>query len=258
MSSAVGRTPNPCHELEGGSFVLDGALPVPAHGSRCVPLVGADSAAQALSLFGLAIADGDSRAWRAADSETVLYVLEGRGVVAIGERLFGVHPGCGVYVRAGEDFSLAPVPKESLQVLAVVCPQGGGLSEIREAGAHFDGSQPGRVVDAALAERHPTGDRFYKLLVGAPVGSREVTQFIGGIPQSCAPEHYHEYEEVICILSGRGRMWTGEASAAVSPGSVIFLPRRQPHSLECTDPEGMTLVGMFYPAGSPAVRYDSE
>ena len=258
MSRTAAERPKNHYALEGGSFVTDGALPDPAHGSRCVPLVGADSAAQALSLFGLAIADGDSRAWRAGDSETVLYVLEGRGVVAIGERLFGVHPGCGVYVRAGEDFSLAPVPGDGLQVLAAVCPQAADLADTREAGPHFDGGQPGRVVDAALAERHPTGDRFYKLLVGASVGSREVTQFIGGIPESRAPEHYHEYEEVICILTGRGRMWTGKTSADVSPGSVIFLPRRQPHSLECTDPEGMTLVGMFYPAGSPAVRYDSD
>lgn len=258
MSSTRAGAPNERHALEGGSFVLDRALPDPAETTRCVPLVGADSAAKALSLFGLAIADGDSRAWRAEASETVLYVLDGRGVVAIGERLFGLHPGCGVYVRTGEEFSLAPVSGETLQVLATVCPQREGLTEIREAGRYFDGSRPERVVDAALAERQPAGDRFYKLLVGPSVGSREVTQFIGGIPESRAPEHYHEYEEVICILSGHGRMWTGEAHADVAPGSVIFLPRRQPHSLECTDPEGMTLVGMFYPAGSPAVRYDSE
>lgn len=246
------------HELDGGCLVMDGALPQASGENHCVTLVGADSSAQALSLFGLAVAEGDSRAWRAEDSEAVLYVLEGRGVVAIGERLFGVHPGCGVYVRAGEDFSLAPVPGEGLQALAAVCPQRDALTEVREAGAHFDGSRPQRIVDAALAERHPTGDRFYKLLVGPSLGSREVTQFIGGIPESRAPEHYHEYEEVLCILTGTGRMWTGENSAPVGPGSIVFLPRRQSHSLECTDPNGMTLVGMFYPAGSPAVRYDSD
>ena len=46
-----------------------------------------------------------------------------------------------------------------------------------------------------------------------------------------------------------------EGSAPVGPGSMIFLPIRQPHCLECEDDDGMELVGIFYPAGSPAVNY---
>ncbi|NND44121.1 MAG: cupin domain-containing protein, partial [Xanthomonadales bacterium] len=106
--------------------------------------------------------------------------------------------------------------------------------------------------------RSPTqaaGEREFRLLVGPATGASQVTQFVGRIPQSSAPEHHHLYEEAICILSGEGRMWTGDRSAPVRPGSLIFLPRKQPHSLQCESADGMSLVGVFYPAGSPAVSY---
>ena len=66
---------------------------------------------------------------------------------------------------------------------------------------------------------------------GPQTGSAQVTQFIGMIPRSKAPEHFHTYEEAICILSGCGEMWAGDSHAPVRPGSVIFLPRKQPHCL---------------------------
>ena len=57
------------------------------------------------------------------------------------------------------------------------------------------------------------------------------------------------------ILSGEGFMWTEGKRAAVRPGDIIFLPRKQIHSLECTAADGMRLMGAFYPSGSPAVNY---
>jgi quercetin dioxygenase-like cupin family protein len=57
------------------------------------------------------------------------------------------------------------------------------------------------------------------------------------------------------VLSGHAFLWTERTRAEVQPGDVIFLPRRQLHSLECTSDGGMRLVGVFFPAGSPAVNY---
>ena len=82
-----------------------------------------------------------------------------------------------------------------------------------------------------------------------------MTQFLGELPRSRAAGHHHLYEETITILSGSGHLWTEAACATVQPGDVIFLPRRQRHSLECTSAGGMRLVGVFYPAGSPAINY---
>jgi hypothetical protein len=41
----------------------------------------------------------------------------------------------------------------------------------------------------------------------------------------------------------------------VAPGDILFLPRKVLHSLECTSPEGLRLMGVFYPSGSPAINY---
>ena len=96
---------------------------------------------------------------------------------------------------------------------------------------------------------------FYQELVDKKVGSNEVTQFIGEVPLSRAAMHRHLYEEAIVILHGFGRMWTGKKWAEVKLGDVIFLPHRQGHSVECTDKNGMRLMGVFYPSGSPAINY---
>ena len=102
-----------------------------------------------------------------------------------------------------------------------------------------------------------SGDRWYRVLVDGKVGSAQVTQFVGAIPPGRAPDHFHEYEEVLCILTGRGRMWAGKTSAPIAPGSCIFLPRGQPHCVENEGDDELRLLGVFYPAGSPAVRYDA-
>jgi len=96
-----------------------------------------------------------------------------------------------------------------------------------------------------------TGDRWYRELIQG-----EVTQFVGVIPPGRAPDHYHLYEEMLCILDGEGRMWAGASSAPISTGSCIYLPPKQMHCVENTSSRDLRLLGVFYPAGSPAVRYD--
>jgi mannose-6-phosphate isomerase-like protein (cupin superfamily) len=101
----------------------------------------------------------------------------------------------------------------------------------------------------------PTADRWYRVLVDDEIGSEQVTQFVGSIPPGRAPDHFHEYEEVLFILRGEGRMWAGETHTPIGPGSCIYLPRRQVHCVENTGSGELRLLGVFYPAGSPAVRY---
>ncbi|HJT66682.1 MAG TPA: cupin domain-containing protein [Pyrinomonadaceae bacterium] len=98
----------------------------------------------------------------------------------------------------------------------------------------------------------PTADRWYRVLIDS-----EVTQFVGSIPPGRAPDHFHEYEEVLFILRGEGRMWAGNTSTPIGDGSCIYLPRRQVHCVENTGPGELRLLGVFYPAGSPAVRYET-
>ena len=103
----------------------------------------------------------------------------------------------------------------------------------------------------------PTADRWYRVLVDQEVGSEQVTQFVGSIPPGRAPDHFHEYEEVLFILRGTGRMWTGDVSTPIGPGACVYLPRGQVHCVENTGEGELRLLGVFYPAGSPAIRYET-
>jgi mannose-6-phosphate isomerase-like protein (cupin superfamily) len=111
------------------------------------------------------------------------------------------------------------------------------------------------VVKLSDRRALPTADRWYRVLVDDEIGSEQVTQFVGSIPPGRAPDHFHEYEEVLFILRGEGRMWAGETHTPIGPGSCIYLPRRQVHCVENTGSGELRLLGVFYPAGSPAVRY---
>jgi mannose-6-phosphate isomerase-like protein (cupin superfamily) len=94
------------------------------------------------------------------------------------------------------------------------------------------------------------------VLVDEEVGSMQVTQFVGSIPPGRAPDHFHNYEEVLVILRGTGRMWAAETNTSIDPGSCVYLPKKQVHCVENTGSDELRLLGVFYPAGSPSVRYD--
>ena len=243
--------------LDGGCYVLTPspkAMRMEA-GWRSLPLIVSDDGAHHLSMFLLETASEQPQPLAVADSEMVLFVESGNGAVQIGDRRFAVGRETGLYVRAGEGFAAEPDGNAPMRFLAAVCPLGPEPSGLERMPERFDESVPGRVVSVDPTRRESMADRFYQVLIGEETGSAQVTQFIGEVPRSRAAAHRHLYEEAIVILSGEGYMWTERARAAVKPGDIIFLPARQLHSLECTSGSGMRLMGVFYPAGSPAVNY---
>jgi len=243
--------------LQNGCFVVDQSdLVLAPHG--CISwtqVIGQDDQARALSVFYVEADPGTGPTISTGQSEAVLYLQSGQCDISICGRELNTQAGDGVHVRKGEYFCFNNLTDDTARWLISICPRVEGLNIIADDGTGIDDEFQQRVVSAGDRQLHATGERFYKLLVGPAIGSEAVTQFIGRIPPSKAAEHFHLYEEAICILSGHGLMWTGEQSAAVKPGSMIFLPRKQPHCLECLDADGMELMGVFYPAGSPAINY---
>jgi mannose-6-phosphate isomerase-like protein (cupin superfamily) len=186
------------------------------------------------------------------DSEVVLFVLSGAGAIDIAGRKFPVAGQSSITLRPGERFTFAPSTARAV-LIATVCPH--AAPEVGAGGAAFDERFPDRIGAIDDAARRSMGDRFYQVLTTPEAGADQITQFIGEIPLSRAAAHRHLYEEAIVILSGAGFMRTQTHKAAVQTGDIIFLPRKQLHSLECTDPSGMRLAGSFFPAGSPAINY---
>lgn len=227
---------------------------------RAWTVVGRATGADRVSLRTLEFATGASPVLR-SDVDDVWYVLDGEATLDLDGQPHRLHPGTGVYVapgRAARVRNTAPLP---VLVASVRCPE--------PAAAQAFEAPPSRSAAAAVAAsvsplvrlddrpRATTGDRWYVELVNDAVGCREVTQFVGSIPPGRAPDHYHNYEEVIVILAGHGIAWAGESQAPIAPGSCIYLPRKQVHCLQNTAEEPLLLVGVFYPAGSPAVRYET-
>jgi mannose-6-phosphate isomerase-like protein (cupin superfamily) len=196
--------------------------------------------------------DGDLWIWDHFQSALSLRVLELHGKARFhseshDEVLYLLEENEGIHVPAGSEFEL-----DSDVILSREDGPGTGLTIISSrtpsvaAGTRAEASRV-RLDDQPIQK---TGDRWYRELIQG-----ETTQFVGSIPPGRAPDHFHLYEEVICILDGSGVMWTGAKSAPVERGSCIFLPSRQPHCLENVGGGELRLLGVFYPAGSPAVRY---
>jgi mannose-6-phosphate isomerase-like protein (cupin superfamily) len=214
--------------------------------------VGKASGAKAISLRLLEFGPGISPVLRNRASDEVIYVLEGDCTVLIDDEAYEVRPETGIYLRPGQTLRVENSRSEVVRFVSSQCPE--------ETDDAVSLNQPGKsdlppIVKLSDRRALPTADRWYRVLVDDEIGSEQVTQFVGSIPPGRAPDHFHEYEEVLFILRGEGRMWAGETNTPIGPGSCIYLPRRQTHCVENTGSGELRLLGVFYPAGSPAVRY---
>jgi mannose-6-phosphate isomerase-like protein (cupin superfamily) len=210
--------------------------------------IGKATGADAISLRILEFEPGTSPVLRNDECDEVLYVLEGSCTVVIDGNAYQVGPETGVYVRPGQTLRVENPGPDVVRIVSSQSPA--------EPSAVSEQSPP--IVKLADRRALPTADRWYRVLVDDEVGSEQVTQFVGSIPPGRAPDHFHEYEEVLFILRGEGRMWAGEDNTPIGPGSCIYLPRRQVHCVENTGTGELRLLGVFYPAGSPAVRYETD
>jgi len=208
--------------------------------------IGKASGAKAISLRVLEFGPGTSPALSNHDSDEVLYVLDGYCNVVIGEDEYELGPETGVYLRPGQTLR---VENKGADVVRFISSQ--------SPAEPVKSSELPPIVKLSDRRALPTADRWYRVLVDDEIGSEQVTQFVGSIPPGRAPDHFHEYEEVLFILRGEGRMWAGETNTPIGPGSCIYLPRRQVHCVENTGSGELRLLGVFYPAGSPAVRYEA-
>jgi quercetin dioxygenase-like cupin family protein len=174
------------------------------------------------------------------DSDEVLYVLEGESRVVVDGAEHDVRPGVALFVAHGTAWSAAGGAR--------------ALSVLVHAPDPADASH-GLVDLAAVELGTATAGRSFLLGATPECGCNSVTQFIGLIPPGRAPDHYHEYDEVIYVLEGEGELAIGGETAPLGPGSCIHLPRRLVHCLANTGESEMRVLGVFRPAGSPAEAY---
>ena len=252
-------------ELEGGcrvAFLVHGerGVAVEHQELRIQPLFGRACGAHAISLRALEFGPGLSPGLSNDACDEVLYVLQGRATVFVDGHRWDISDETGLYLPPGRKLTVDNRGPAPLVVLSSRCPEPKSSGVRPTVGPLVPTSRPDPSLFVRLEDRPavPTGDRWYRVLVDEAAGCGNVTQFIGSIPPGRAPDHYHQYEEVLFILKGEGRMWAGSSSAPIASGSCVFLPRGQVHCVENTGSGELRLLGVFYPAGSPAVRYGAD
>lgn len=226
--------------------------------------IGRASGADAISLRILEFGPGSSPGLRNRECDEVLYLLEnlddgsasGSCTIFIDGNSYELESQTGVYLRPGQTLSLNNPGPDPVRFVSSQCPEESFEGTVVPQFDEPVQTQTSPVVKLADRRALPTADRWYRVLVDHEIGSEQVTQFVGSIPPGRAPDHFHEYEEVLFILRGEGRMWAGETNTPIGVGSCIYLPRRQLHCVENTGDGELRLLGVFYPAGSPAVRYE--
>jgi mannose-6-phosphate isomerase-like protein (cupin superfamily) len=210
--------------------------------------IGPETGAKAISLRVLEFGPGLSPALRNEVLDEVLFSLDSCALncctLVIGEHSHELEPQSGVFIPSHQTFRVENRGKDSVYFVSSLVP-----AERRGIKRQIENP----IVRLADQRAMPTGDRWYRVLIDS-----EVTQFVGSIPPGRAPDHFHEYEEVLFILRGEGRVWLDDRSSPIEVGSCVYLPQRQVHCVENTGEDELRLLGVFYPAGSPAVRYETE
>lgn len=221
--------------------------------------IGRATGTRAISLRIIEASPGLSPGMISERSDEALYIRSGRGTAWIDGREFSIAPDTALFVRAGANLTLRCDREEPLVLIGARCPDPGlpaaVTDPVTKPDPSVDVAHPDPVIRLSDVPRRMTADRWYSELIDPKVGSLEITQFVGSIPPGRAPDHFHRYEEALFILEGPGMMWAGKTSSPIGPGSCVFLPYEQVHCVENTGEGNLLLLGVFYPAGSPAVRY---
>lgn len=174
------------------------------------------------------------------ERDEVLYILEGSGMATVGGESRPLEPGTGVFVARGTPWSVDAAARLRVLSVLVEAPLPASASHAVLAGGERD---------------RATAGREFTLLARPENGCASVTQFVGHIPPGRAPDHYHQYDEVVYVLAGEGAFHADGESATLRPGSCIHIPARLVHCLENHGPGEMHVLGVFHPAGSPAEAY---
>ena len=183
--------------------------------------------------------------------DTLAYVLRGTGTLVTGEEQYALSVGHAFQVHAGQPWSFIDAQGLVLLVFGVPAPVTPWAAQLA--------APISAIVDVAAlgaqAANAATGDRQYEVLFDRSRGSRGATMFVGFIPTSGAPEHYHLYDEICVIVRGSGALHAGGRTQPLDVGSSFHVAPRFLHALENPNPEDLWVLGVFRPEGSASAAF---
>jgi mannose-6-phosphate isomerase-like protein (cupin superfamily) len=189
-------------------------------------------------------APGRSRERKNEGRQEVLYAVSGRGTLHLGGEEHAFEAGTAAFAGDGEAYAVENEGPDELLVVSVTAPAE-AIGENRRVTVRYE-DQPSLGA---------TAEREFRYLVNQDAGCLEMTQFVGVIPPSRAPEHHHTYDEVIYVIEGEGIYHIGDDEVPLSAGTCIHLPPLTRHCLENTGTARMRVLGVFHPSGDPSKAY---
>ena len=253
----VAPTASPKVPLDGACYVFSPArAPLSEKGTiRYCPVINPAEGARYQSQFYVEAGPGISPVISADGRDTVLFITAGSGEVEICGRRFPAEARSGLYIRPDESYRIHNSHATPVTLFVSNGPGSADLAWRDSMEGEFAPEQPDRVAEIDPSQRQAMAARYFQMLICRDHGSTRVTQFCGNIPLSKGEPHRHLYEEALIILTGEGVVWTEETKTPIGAGDVLFLPRKQIHSVQCTVPQGMEVVGVIYPGDNPSINY---
>ncbi len=199
---------------------------------------------------------GESTVINSGAADTYVYVRSGRAEIIIQslgsqQEKLAVESGSVLHIRSQETFQVTSA--ETLVLFIVTVPDISGPYARKQA--HESKNFRRKVQQGLSATSAATSDREYEVLFDAQSGSSGATMFVGFIPPSGAPAHYHLYDEICQIIKGSGQLHVGTTIQPLTVGSTFSVVPRLLHSVVNNTSENLWILGTFRPEGSPAAAY---
>ncbi len=209
----------------------------------------------AASMFELAIAAGGRTGLRWADRAELWYFL-GAGAVTWAGRAHPVAAGDMMYVPKGATRDVAAAGAE-LHAVVVMVPGGregaarGGALPTRSVS---DGARPTRVPMVLPVAGARTFGPATIYADASVIGDKTLAASILTLPAGGrVPEHVHAGEtEMLYILAGAGTMTVEGVALAVTPTSVVQVPKSTKHAFTAT--QALRALQIYTPGG-PEQRF---
>ena len=189
-------------------------------------------------------AAGRSLPRRDEKRDELLFVVSGSGTLELEGDPYELEPDSGVYVRAGETYTVDNEGPDEVLLVSTTVPVEQVYRSPREVIVRF----------ADRPELRADAKRTFRYLVNQDAGCMDATQFVGIVEPCRAPDHSHSYDELGYIVEGEGFAHVDGESIPLRPGSCFHLPPEQVHCIENTGPGVMRILGVFHPSGDPASR----
>ena len=222
-------------------------------------LLAADNYAEAITVRQFDLAPDALLQLCEQEHDLYFYILEGSGKAVVDQSPPAtLSEGSAIFVLPNENIEITADSTLHLIAIYLPAPATPWAKELEKPTIPSD-----RVIATRLGAANAqaaTGDRQFEVLFDLKSASRGATLFVGFIPSSGAPQHYHLYDEACVIVRGTGALVTSdsngnEISQPLEKGSTFYIAPRFLHALHNPGPDDLWILGLFRPEGSAAAAF---